>query len=111
MRAVLILVLALGGPVVLFFLWAWASAIARERQLKGTLPAWQSLPWTNLLIVGLLLAMAATLSLYFLDDRPGGLLGTQRGDVARPIGVAALEPARWRGEGGRSLDAAAQRSR
>jgi hypothetical protein len=89
MRAALILVLALGGPVVLFFLWAWAVAIKRERKLRGTLPAWQELPWTNLLIAGLLLAIAAVLSLYFLDDRPGGLLGTQRSDrLVPPDGIA-----------------------
>jgi hypothetical protein len=74
MRAALIVVASIGGPVVLFFAWAWAVAIKRERRLKGTLPAWQDLPWTNLLIVGMLLAIAAVLSLYFLDDRPGGLL-------------------------------------
>jgi hypothetical protein len=89
MRAVLILVVALGGPVLLFFSWAWAVAIKRERKLKGTLPAWQDMPWTNLLIVGLLVAIAGTLALYFLDDRPGGLLGTQRGDVIRQENVAA----------------------
>ena len=76
MRAVLILVLALGGPAALYFLWAWASAIKRERKLKGTLPPWQDLPWTNLLIAGLLLAIAGVLSLYFIDDRKGGLLGS-----------------------------------
>ena len=74
MRAVLIFVVCIGGPIALFFAWAWAAAIKRERKLRGTLPAWQDLPWTNLLIVGLLLAVAATLSLYFLDDRPGGLM-------------------------------------
>jgi hypothetical protein len=84
MRAALILLLALGGPVALFFLWAWGVAIKRERKLRGTLPAWQELPWTNLLIVGLLLAIAAVLSLYLLDDRPGGLLGTQHGDRTMP---------------------------
>jgi hypothetical protein len=83
MRAALILFLALVGPSVLFFLWAWGVAIKRERKLKGTLPAWQDLPWTNLLIIGLLLAIAAVLSLYFLDDRPGGLLGMQYN--ARPL--------------------------
>jgi hypothetical protein len=82
MRAVLILLLTLAGPSVLFFAWAWAVAIKRERKLKGTLPAWQDLPWTNLLIIGLVLAIAAVLSLYFLDDRPGGLLGMQHS--ARP---------------------------
>jgi len=75
MRAVLILAIALGGPTILYFLWAWVSAIKRERKLKGTLPAWQDLPWTNLLIMGLLLAVAGVLSLYFIDDRKGGLLG------------------------------------
>ena len=84
MRAFLILVVCLLGPVVLFFTWAWATAVARERKLRGTLPAWQDLPWTNLLIVGLLLAIAGTLSLYFLDDGPGGLLGTKRGEAAQP---------------------------
>ncbi|HKU95250.1 MAG TPA: hypothetical protein VJR58_08240 [Vineibacter sp.] len=79
MRAALILVVALGGPTALFFLWAWASAIKRERKLKGTLPAWQDLPWTNLLIVGLLLAIVGVLSLYFIDDRKGGLLGMNDG--------------------------------
>lgn len=85
MRAVLILLLTLVGPSVLFFFWAWASAIKRERKLSGTLPAWQDLPWTNLLIAGLLLTIAAVVSLYFLDDRPGGLLGM------RPLS----EGARW----------------
>ncbi|TXL69736.1 hypothetical protein FHP25_37660 [Vineibacter terrae] len=75
MRAALILVLALGGPVALFFLWAWASAIKRERKLQGTLPAWQDLPWTNLLIAGLLLAIVGIMAMYFTDDRKGGLLG------------------------------------
>lgn len=88
MRAALIIVLSLGGPAVLFFLWLWASAIKRERKLRGTLPAWQDLPWTNLMIAGLLLTIVATLSLYFLDDRPGGLLGTKRGEIARPASVA-----------------------
>ncbi len=76
MRAALILVLALVGPIVLYFLWAWAAAVKRERKLKGTLPAWQDLPWTNLLIAGLLLAIVGVLSLYFIDDRKGGLLGS-----------------------------------
>lgn len=79
MRAVLILAIALGGPTILYFLWAWVSAIKRERKLKGTLPAWQDLPWTNLLIMGLLLAVAGVLSLYFIDDRKGGLLGMKDG--------------------------------
>ena len=78
MRVALIAAMSLGGPVVLFFLWAWASAIKRERKLRGTLPAWQDLPWTNLLIIGLLLMVAATLGLYLVGDRPGGLLGTTR---------------------------------
>jgi hypothetical protein len=78
MRVALIVALSLGGPAVLFFLWLWASAIKRERKLKGTLPAWQDLPWTNLLIAGLLLAIAGTVSLYFVEARPGGLLGTSR---------------------------------
>ena len=86
MRAALILLLTLAGPSVLFFLWAWAAAIKRERKLKGTLPAWQDLPWTNLLIVGLLLAITAVLSLYFLDDRPGGLLGRQ--ERLQPVATA-----------------------
>jgi hypothetical protein len=81
MRAALILVLALGGPVLLFFLWAWASAIKRERKLQGTLPAWQDLPWTNLLIAGLLLAIAGILVMYFTDDRKGGLFG-MNGDAS-----------------------------
>ncbi len=75
MRAALILVLALSGPVALFFLWAWASAIKRERKLQGTLPAWQDLPWTNLLIAGLLLAIVGIMAMYVTDDRKGGLLG------------------------------------
>jgi hypothetical protein len=93
MRAAMILVASLAGPVALFFLWAWASAIARERKLRGTLPAWQDLPWTNLLIIGLLLAIAGTLSLYFIDDRPGGLLGGKRGDITGPERIAASRPA------------------
>jgi hypothetical protein len=92
MRAVLLLLVSLGGPAGLFFLWAWASAIKRERKLRGTLPAWQGLPWTNLLIVGLLLAAAAILSLYFLDDRPGGLLGTKRSDAVRSDGAGIHAP-------------------
>lgn len=84
MRAAVIVALSLAGPAAVFFLWLWASAIKRERKLKGTLPAWQDLPWTNLIIAGLVLMILATLSLYFLDDRPGGLLGTQRGEVERP---------------------------
>lgn len=75
MRAALIILVSLGGPVVLFFAWAWASAIKRERKLRGTLPAWQDLPWTNLLIVGLLLAIAALLALYAFEEGKGGLLG------------------------------------
>ncbi|MCW5744991.1 MAG: hypothetical protein KIT36_02170 [Alphaproteobacteria bacterium] len=97
MRAVLILVLSLGGPAALFFLWAWAVAIKRERRLKGTLPPWQDLPWTNLLIAGLLLAIAGILSLYFFDDRPGGLLGTKRGAIAQPILMAHATPPAARG--------------
>ena len=69
MRAALIVLASLAGPVLLFFAWAWASAIKRERKLKGTLPAWQDLPWTNLLIIGLLLAVVGTLALYFVDER------------------------------------------
>lgn len=99
MRALLILIVALGGPILLFFMWAWASAIKRERKLQGTLPSWQDLPWTNLLIVGLLLAIASVLALYFLDDRPGGLLGTQRGALSVPsFNVAGRMPDA--GEGG-----------
>ena len=75
MRAALIVVASLAGPVLLFFLWAWASAIKRERKLKGTLPAWQDLPWTNLLILGALLGIAALLALFVVHDRPGGLIG------------------------------------
>ncbi|HEX2891205.1 hypothetical protein [Vineibacter terrae] len=98
MRAALILVLALGGPVALFFLWAWASAIKRERKLRGTLPAWQDLPWTNLLIAGLLLAIVGIMAMYFTDDRKGGLLGfdpSPRGSGEREGPIAK----RWEGEG------------
>jgi hypothetical protein len=75
MRAALILVASLAGPVLLFFAWAWASAIKRERKLKGTLPAWQDLPWTNLLIIGVLLGIAGMLALFVSHDRPGGIVG------------------------------------
>jgi len=97
MRVALILVASLGGPVLLFFAWAWASAIKRERKLKGTLPAWQDLPWTNLLIVGLLLAIAGTLVLYFVDGGQGGLLGFFSPLPLRGRGRGRREA--WEGEG------------
>ncbi|QQS11236.1 MAG: hypothetical protein IPK81_16820 [Rhodospirillales bacterium] len=75
MRVALIFVVVLLGPATLFFLWAWAVAIKRERKLKGTLPPWQDLPWTNLLILGLTLAIAGFVWLHFVADRKGGLLG------------------------------------
>ena len=104
MRAALILIVSLGGPVLLFFAWAWASAVKRERKLKGTLPAWQDLPWTNLLIVGLLLAIAGTLALYFVADRPGGLLGQNAAFFSSPARGRGRGPShqRWEGEGPRT---------
>lgn len=65
MRAVLTVVGLVLAPTAAFFLWAWAVKIARERKLAGTLPSWQALPWTNLGIAGLLLAIAGLLALFF----------------------------------------------
>ncbi len=72
MRIVFSVVVLVLLPATGFFLWAWLVAMARERRLAGTLPHWQDLPWTWLIIAGLALALAGILYLVLLTDRPEG---------------------------------------
>ncbi len=80
MRIVLGIIGLLIAPTVAFFFWAWLVQIKRERKLAGTLPEWQSLPWTNLAIAGLALVVIAMLYVFFFaaSTTPGGLLGPTR---------------------------------
>jgi hypothetical protein len=72
-------------PTAGFFLWAWMIAMARQRRLAGTLPRWQDLPWTWLLIAGLALALAGLLYMVLLTDRPeGGWFGPPHGAAQPP---------------------------
>lgn len=64
MRVLLQTLLLLFAPTIAFFVWAWAVKAAREKKLAGTLPRWQDLPWTWLLIAGLVLVIASLLGLY-----------------------------------------------
>ena len=85
MRIVLGILALVLMPTVAFFVWAWMVKIVRERQVAGTLPHWQELPWTWLIIAGLALAIVAILYLVLLTDRPeGGFFGPQRGGLVGP---------------------------
>jgi hypothetical protein len=64
MRIILQTVLLLLAPTIAFFFWAWAVKAVREKQMAGTLPKWQELPWTWLIIAGLVLVIASLLALY-----------------------------------------------
>jgi hypothetical protein len=89
MRIVLAILALVLMPTVAFFVWAWMIKIVREQQLAGTLPRWQELPWTWLMITGLALAIAAVLYLVLFTERPeGGFFGPQRGGI---IGPPALQ--------------------
>jgi len=70
MRIVLTILALVLLPTAGFFLWAWCRIIVRERRLAGTLPAWQTLPWTWLIIAGLVIAIVSILYLVLLTKRP-----------------------------------------
>ena len=87
MRVVLAILLLVLLPSAIFFVWAWCRTMVRERKLTGTLPEWQNLPWTWLIIAGLVLAIAGTLYLFLITERPqGGWLSGERLPAA--IGVS-----------------------
>ncbi len=73
-RAILIGLVLVIAPTVGFFLWAWAVKIKEERRIAGTLPDWQDLPITWLVISGLVCAIAGFLVMFFTQNQGyGGL--------------------------------------
>jgi hypothetical protein len=75
MRVVLLVAVLVTAPTAAFFLWAWAVKIKQERKLAGTLPDWQDLPITWLVIAGLLFTIAGLLWTFFSQSQGyGGLM-------------------------------------
>ena len=77
MRIVLLVLLLVLAPTVAFFLWAWGVKIKEQRKLAGTLPSWQDLPVTWLVIAGLLCTIAGFIVMFFTQNQGYGGLFAQ----------------------------------
>ena len=74
MRIILFVLVLIVAPTAAFFVWAWLVKIKQERKLAGTLPEWQDLPLTWLVIAGLVCTIAGFIVMFFTYNRGyGGL--------------------------------------
>jgi hypothetical protein len=67
MGRVIIIVGSLLLPLLVYLLWVALSRRKEQLAAEGRLPAWQALPWTWLIIAGVLLMGAALVTLRLLD--------------------------------------------
>jgi hypothetical protein len=67
MARLLIVVGSLLLPFLVYLLWLALSRRKEQLAAAGRLPAWQALPWTWLIIAGVLLMGATLVTLRLLD--------------------------------------------
>lgn len=67
MARILIILGSLLLPLVVYLLWLRLSQRKEELRAQGRLEFWRSLPWTWLIIAGLLLMGATLVTLRLLD--------------------------------------------
>jgi hypothetical protein len=75
MGRILVLAIALLLPLGVYLLWLKLSRRKQALEAAGRLPAWQALPWTWLIVSGVLLLVATLLALRIFDIDPDAWIG------------------------------------
>jgi uncharacterized BrkB/YihY/UPF0761 family membrane protein len=75
MGRILVLVIAMLLPFGVYLLWLSLSRRKEALAAEGRLPAWQALPWTWLIVSGVLLLVATLLAMRIFDIDPDAWIG------------------------------------
>jgi hypothetical protein len=75
MGRIFVLTIAIVLPFAVYLIWLALSRRKEALVAEGRLPGWQALPWTWLIVAGVLLLIASLLAMRIFDIDPDAWIG------------------------------------